>query len=61
MDERMAFGIEPVAGNAVDGERSLAFLEIEDLQEEAPCRLQVPGSNGDVIEFHVKAPFRNGN
>src|SRR6202795_4979157 len=53
VDERMAVGIEPVTGNALDGERSLAFLEIEDLQEEAPCRLQVPGSNGDVIEFHV--------
>ena len=54
----MAFGIEPVAGNAsLYRERSFAFPEIEDRQEKAPCRLQIPGANGDVIEFHVKAPF----
>src|SRR5229473_7471986 len=59
MDERMAFRIEPVAGNAaLYGERSLAFLEIEDRQEEVPCGLQIACANGDVIEFHVKAPFR---
>src|SRR5882724_13573235 len=58
VDEWMAFRIEPVAGNAaLYGERSLAFLEIEDRQEEVPCGLQIAGANGDVIEFHVKAPF----
>src|SRR5216684_3142583 len=62
MDERMAFRIEPVAGNAaLYGERSLAFREIEDFQEEVPCGRQIAGANGDVVEFHVKAPFRNGN
>jgi len=58
VDERMTLGVEPVAGNALHGERPLALFQIEHLQEEAPCRLQIPGANGDVIEFHVNAPFR---
>jgi hypothetical protein len=57
VDERTALGIEPVAGNALDGARSLAFFQIEHRQEEATCCLQIPGTDGDVIEVHVKAPF----
>src|SRR5258707_11774114 len=50
VNERMPFRIKPVAGNAaLDGERSLAFFEIEDRQEEAARRRQIPGPNGDVI------------
>jgi hypothetical protein len=53
----MAPGIKPVAGNALDGEGPLAFFQIEDRQEEAPCGLQIPSADGDVIEVHVMAPF----
>ena len=49
--------VEPVAGNAADGARSLAFFQIEDRQEEAPRGFQIPGADGDVIELHVNAPF----
>src|SRR5258708_32714501 len=39
VDQRMPFRIKPVARNAaLDGERSLAFPEIEDRQEEAAHR-----------------------
>jgi hypothetical protein len=58
VDERMGFRVEPVAGNAaLYRERSLAFPEIKDFQEEVPCGLQIAGANGDVVEVHVKAPF----
>src|SRR6267143_6662978 len=45
VDERMAVGIEPVTGNALDGERSLAFLKVFDLKEgERPLAIQrIPG------------------
>ena len=39
VDERKALGIEPVSGNVADGEWALAFFQIEDREEEAPCRL----------------------
>src|SRR5882757_8562618 len=57
VDERTALGIEPVSGNAADGERPLSFFQPEDSQEEAPSRLQIASANGDVVEVHVTAPF----
>src|SRR5882757_7521024 len=57
VDERTALGIEPMSGNAADGERSLSFFQTEDRQEEAPCRLQIAGANGDVVDVHLMAPF----
>src|SRR6266853_2129743 len=57
VDERTALGIEPMAGNAAYGERSLPFFQIEDGEEETQCRLQIPRADGDVIEVHVIAPF----
>ena len=57
----MALRIEPVARNALDSERSLPLFQIEDGQEEAPCRLQILGADGDVIEVHVKGSFHSGN
>ena len=39
----MALGIEPVAGNAMDGEGPLAFFQIEDLRKKlrVACKSRV--------------------
>lgn len=38
------------------GEWSFPFLQIEDREEKASRRLQIPRADGDVIEFHVPGP-----